>query len=91
MRQAVSSDIPALKAEKMAAVREDQGFSQFVQEDPDGFIFERAVDSSTVNYDFRYVQVKGDTEYTYQTDLTTELFSLEEVRRMYNAVRNEQK
>lgn len=91
MRQAPTADISALKAEKMAAVKQEDGFSRIVQDDPDGFIFERAVDTATVNFDFRYIQVKGDMEYTYQTDLTTELFSLEDVERMYQAVKEVKK
>ena len=90
IRDASSYDLPTVKGEKLAEVKAEPGFSKLMQEDPDGFVFERRVDSNTVNYDFRFFQVKGDKEYTSQTDLTTELFSLDEVMAMYNAVRNNQ-
>lgn len=90
IRDADLYDISSVKEEKLAEVQGDPSFSKVVKEDPDGFIYERKIDSSTVNYDFRHFQVKGDKEYTSQTDLTTQLFTLDEVMNMYMAVRNEQ-
>jgi hypothetical protein len=88
IREAEHYDVTEALAEKLADVKEDRGFSKIIAEDTDGFIFERTIDSSTVNFDFRHVQVKGDKEYTFQTDLTTRLFSEAQIRSMYDAVRN---
>lgn len=59
-------------------------FSEIVKEDDKGFIFENLIDS-VPSYDFRYVRIKGDKEYIYQTGLSTN-FTLEAVDEMYSSV-----
>lgn len=59
-------------------------FSEIVTEDEKGFIFENLIDS-VPSYDFRYVRIKGDKEYIYQTGLSTN-FTLEAVDKMYSSV-----
>lgn len=60
-------------------------FSEFVLEEDKGFIFKNLIDSMP-SFDFRYVKIKGDREYIYQTGLSTN-FTEEEVRDMYESVK----
>jgi len=59
-------------------------FSEFVLEEDRGFIFKNLIDSMP-SFDFRYVKIKGDREYIYQTGLSTN-FTEKEVRDMYESV-----
>jgi len=83
---AVSTDKTSIIADQKADVQRAPFFSKFVQEDIDGFIYEKQIDSSNINYDFRYVKIQGDREYMFQTGLVGR-FSLEQVEKMYEAVK----
>ncbi|MEL6987217.1 MAG: hypothetical protein AAGK97_05255 [Bacteroidota bacterium] len=78
-------DSKVLKEQKLLEVQSNPYFSKIVQEDDNGFIYEKAVDTSRYNYDFIFVRVQGDKEYVYQTGLIGN-FDLEDVQRMYKAV-----
>lgn len=78
-------DIAQLKANKLKEVEDGKFFSKIVEEKEDGFIFEKKITDTRINYDFRRVKVVGDKEYTYQTGLIG-LFTEDQVRAMYNAI-----
>jgi hypothetical protein len=83
---ATEYDISKIIAEKKADVEGGPYFSQIVQEDENGFIFEKKIDEENINYDFRAVKIVGDVEYDFQTGLMGK-FSKEAVMDMYEAVK----
>lgn len=83
---AETTDIAKIKADKLADVKATRFFKEIVKEEEDGFIFETAVDSNNINYDFRLIVVKGDMEYVFQTDLV-QMFTLEQAEQMYNSIK----
>jgi len=83
---AVTTDKAGIISEQKSDVQKAPFFSKFIQEDIDGFIYEKQIDSSNLNYDFRYVKIQGDREFMFQTGLVGQ-FTLEEVQRMYEAVK----
>ncbi len=90
MRKNLKNDILQLKGDLLTEVKEDRYFSKIVREDEDGFIFEKQIDSTYTNYDFRYCKIQADKEYIFQTGFIG-TFTLEEVTKMYEGVRNQQK
>ncbi len=84
--EATTSDKASLKANKLAEVKNNRLFSKIVKEDSDGFVFENKLDSATLFYGFYYLVVQGDQEYTFQNGLRGN-FTLEQVERMYEAVK----
>lgn len=83
---AETTDIAKIKSGQLSEVKSNRYFSKIVKEDTDGFIYETMIDSSAINYGFRYVRVQGDKEFVFQTGLVGN-FSLQEVEKMYEAVR----
>lgn len=85
---ATSTDINKVKQEQLEEIKSNRYFSKIVQEDPDGFIYEMALDSTNLNYGFKYLRLQGDKEYTFQTAMVG-TFTLEEAKGMYEAVRQQ--
>lgn len=83
---AETNDISKIKANQLADVKSNRYFSRIVEEEEAGFIYETQIDSSNINYGFRYIHLQGDKEYIFQTGLTG-LYTQEEVERMYEAVK----
>lgn len=83
---AETTDIAKVKANQLADVKANRYFSKIVKEDMDGFVYETAIDSTNLNYGFRYVKVQGDKEFVFQTGLVG-TFTQEQVERMYEAVK----
>ena len=81
---ATTYDVPAIKSRLLSEVQGNRYFQKIITEDPDGFIYETAIDSSYVNYGFRRVRLQGDKEYVFQTGMRGK-FPLEAVERMYRA------
>lgn len=84
--QATTNRIDEVKASLLDEVQANPYFSKIVMDEPAGFIYETKVDSTTQNFNFRYIQLKGDKEYIFQTGLIGR-FTLEQVERMYEAVK----
>jgi hypothetical protein len=78
------TDAAKLKAAELQDMQLSPYFSKVVEDNPAGFIFETVVDSTNVSYDFRYFQVKGDTEYKIQN--TPGTYTLAEVQRLLKSV-----
>jgi len=83
---ATTMDINKVKEEQLAEIKSNRYFSKIIQEDPDGFLYEMALDSTNLNYGFKYLRIQGDKEYTFQTAMVG-TFSLEEAKGMYEAVK----
>lgn len=75
-----------LKEEQLAEVKANRYFSKVVTEDENGFIYETAIDSTLINYGFRYVLQQGQNEFVFQQGLMG-TFTLEDVKNMYKAVK----
>ena len=75
-----------MKAGKLVEEQANPYFSKIVKDEPAGFNYETKVDSTTQIFNFRYIQLKGDKEYIFQTGLIGR-FTLEQVERMYEAVK----
>ena len=82
--KATSNDISLLKSESLNEVKAGRFFSKIIQEDDAGFIFEKKIDDS-INYDFRFFKIQGDSEYSFQTGLIG-TFTEKQVRDMYASV-----
>ena len=83
--EATKLDPVGLISELKEEIREGAFFSTFIQEDGTGFIFEKKVDENYVNYDFRYIQIRGDKQYTFQAGLSRQ-YTLEQIKALYAAV-----
>ncbi|GJM35332.1 MAG: hypothetical protein DHS20C18_43330 [Saprospiraceae bacterium] len=83
---ASTNDIAKIKADQLSEVKSNRFFSKIVKEETDGFIYETSIDSSNINYGFRYIYLQGDMEYIFQTGLIG-TFTQEQTERMYEAVK----
>lgn len=83
---AETSDIAKIKADQLANVKSNRYFSKIIEEETNGFLYQTAIDSSHINYGFRYILVQGDQEIVFQSGLAGN-YSEEEARAMYEAVR----
>ncbi len=83
---AMSTDLKAIKDEKLNEVKSKESFTKIIEEDESGFIYEKMRSDSTLNYDFRHIRFQGDKQYIFQTGLVGK-FSEDEVRMMYQAVK----
>ncbi len=82
---ATTTNPETVKAEQLADIKSNRYFSKIVQEDPAGFIYEIALDSTNLNYGFKHIRIQGDKEYVFQTAMVGS-FNLEDTKRMYEAV-----
>jgi len=82
---ATSNDIAKLKNELLQSVKRNRYFQRIVKEDVAGFIYESRIDTLP-SYGFRFVKIQGDLELNFQSGFN-QIFTLEEVERMYEAVK----
>lgn len=78
-------NLEKVKQEKLKEVKETRYFSKIIEEEEDGFIYEKDIDGN-IRYDFRHIKLLGDKEFTFQKGLMGN-FTEEEVRVMYEAVK----
>lgn len=78
-------DMATLKAEKLNEAKINRYFSKIIEEEEDGFIFEKDIDGE-IRLDFRHIKIIGDKEFTFQKGLVGN-FSESEIRNMYEAVK----
>jgi len=79
-----TTDVSKGIADQKSLVKSDAYFSKFLEENDNGFIFEKDIDGN-INYDFRYIKILGDQEYIYQTGMVG-TYTEEAVREMYQSV-----
>ncbi len=84
--KATDMDVAALKTEELQSLWQESFFRELTWEDKAGFIFKTQPDQSSSGYDFRHFKIIGDREYRFQAGLTG-TFILEDVERMYKAVK----
>lgn len=83
--RATSSDMARLKAEQLELVRDNRYFERILTEEPNGFIYENKIDSSSI-YGFRYIVYQGDQEFVFQNGMEG-TFNLVDIEAMYAAVK----
>ncbi|MCI4649208.1 hypothetical protein [Phaeodactylibacter sp.] len=83
---ATTSDLARVKAEQLATVKTNRYFSRIVSEEEKGFLYEMALDSNNLNYNFRYIHLQGDQEIIFSAGMASTL-SQEEAERIYEAVK----
>lgn len=83
--RANTNDMAKLKAEQLDLVRTNRYFSQIIEEEANGFIFENMIDTTAI-YGFRYIIYQGDQEFVFQNGLAG-TFGLEDIKAMYAAVK----
>ena len=83
-----TNDMARLKAQQLELVRDNRYFDRIVEEEPQGFIFENKIDTTSA-YGFRYIVYRGDREIVFQNSFDG-VFTLPEVRNMYESVKPNQ-
>jgi hypothetical protein len=77
-----------VKNNQLESVKQDKYFKELIQEDENGFIFQKELDSAIIDFDFRFIKILNDKEIIFQTGMIG-TFSLEDVQLMYDGVKNE--
>ena len=83
---ATTFDIQAIKENHINDVRRSDFFGEIIQEDDNGFIYQKKISGDRINYDFRMIRIQGDQEFVFQSGLIGK-YSLKDIERMYNAVK----
>ena len=83
---AITGDINKLKQQNLEEVKKSPYFSKVILDEDNGFVYEKKMNDSLYNYDFRYIKLQGDQQYIFQTGLFG-LFTKDQVMNMYNAIK----
>ena len=83
--EAATNDMARLKADELELVRDNRYFEQIVTEEPQGFVFENRIDTTSA-YGFRYIVYQGDRAIVFQNSFDG-VFTQAEAERMYNSVK----
>ena len=78
-----------IKAQELKFLKETDIFSKVILNEPSGFIYEVAMDSTLYYYGFRRILVQGGREYIFQAG--EGLFTKEKIERMYEATKPQMK
>ncbi len=81
--QKFQNDEKLRKDEELKTIQSLANFSRIVQEDDNGFVFEKKR-GDDLSYDFRRIRIQGEEEYVFQAGLIGK-FSLEAVQQMFEA------
>jgi hypothetical protein len=84
-----TTDVAQVKNEHLEEVKSNPYFKKIVTDNPDGFIYEKQVDS-TMTYSFKYVFIQGDQEFIFQNGILG-IYNLEQINNMYDAVQQNKK
>lgn len=71
------------KTEQLNFLKASSLFSKVVLDEPDGFIYETAIDTALFSYGFRRVLVQGDREYIFQSG--SGIYTREQAEEMFRA------
>lgn len=82
---AATNDMARLKADELEIVRDNRYFERIVTEEPQGFIFENKIDTTSA-YGFRYIVYRGDRAIVFQNTFDG-VYTLPETEAMYNSVK----
>lgn len=69
--------------EYKSEIKNHPQFKEFVREEPDGFLYAFQLDSTTVNYGFRYIAVKGGNEIVIQQGMLG-IYTRDEAEQLFN-------
>jgi len=89
MDEAAVRDPQKIKEQRLTSAKEHRYFFRVVKDGPHGFIFENRIDSSNSTYGFTVVKVLGDKEYVFE-NARTGIYTLDQVKKMYDAVSDEE-
>ncbi|MBT8233018.1 MAG: hypothetical protein HKO66_14480 [Saprospiraceae bacterium] len=80
-------DIHKLVAQQKSDASESKYFSKIIEETDNGFIFEKKYPEldDRITYDFRYIKIQGDNQFTFQAGLMGQ-YTLDEIKAMFTAV-----
>jgi hypothetical protein len=78
-------DVTSITQEIKAEIEGSQFFSKIILEKENGFIYEKKIDESYINYDFRHISIRGDKQYVFQAGLT-EQYTQSQVEDMFDSV-----
>ena len=81
-----SLDISKVLGEQKEIIEASPYFSQIIEEEEAGFIFEKKIDDDYINYDFRYVRLRGENKYIFRAGLSRQ-YTLDEVKAIYRSVK----
>lgn len=81
--QKFQNDEKARKEEELNATKRLVNFSRVVQEDDNGFLYEKKR-GDDLSYDFRRIRIQGEEEYVFQCGLIG-IFTLEAAQKMFEA------
>lgn len=84
--EASQLDPKILKSDLLRDVKKNPFFTKIILEEDQGFIFEKIRSDSSKNYDFRYVRIQGDNQFTFQAGMIGQ-FSEAQIKNMYNSVK----
>ena len=84
--EATNLNVNEVKNALLDDIKRTPYFSKVVEEYEEGFIFQKQIDSTNINYAFRHIKIQGDKEYIFQTGMIGK-FDLDDVRLMYDAVK----
>ena len=79
-----TTNLNQIKNEHLEEVKSNPYFKKVVTDHPDGFVYEKQVDS-TMTYGFKYVYLQGDQEFIFQNGILG-IYTLDQVNNMYDAV-----
>jgi len=82
---AATNDMARLKADELEIVRDNRYFERIVTEEPQGFVFENKIDTTSA-YGFRYIVYRGDRAIVFQNTFDG-VYTLPETEAMYNSVK----
>lgn len=83
---AETNNISEIKQKRLDEVKQSPYFSKIIFDEDKGFIFEKKMNDSIYNYDFRYIKIQGDKLFSFQTGLFG-LFTKDQVEKMYNSIK----
>jgi hypothetical protein len=82
----IDDDIAKIKNDRLEEVKKSPYFSKVILDEDKGFIYEKKMNDSIFNYDFRYTKIQGNQQYTFQTGLFG-MFTKEQVMKMYESIK----
>lgn len=82
---ATITDVAKIKADQLKMAKDGKYFSKILKEDPAGFLYETAIDSTHVSYEFLHIKIQGDKEYQFRTPYTGS-FTEKEAKRIYESL-----
>jgi len=83
---ATTNDISKIKDERLTEVKQNPFFHKVILDEKNGFVFEKKINDTTFNYDFRFIKLQGDNQFTFQTGLFG-LFTKDQALNMYESVK----